>query len=247
MGEATVDIQAVDRVARILALFGPTCEAISSTEAAELIDLNRTTTYRYLASLVAAGVLELRADRLYAPGPTLLQLGAFALGRRDVMHHAPEPMSQLAQQTGITAVLSLWGTRSPVVAHVEESPGREIVVTVRVGMHLGAQAAQAMVFHAFREEDRRVRAALQGIDPAEQRRMSKEAGIIREQGFAGRVSERGIAVLAVPVRDDRHMVASLGLLATRDVLDVSAASPELKTLQATADMISTALGHLPAQ
>jgi len=91
MSESKVDIQAVDRVGRILALFGSGRETIGTAEAAELIDLNRTTTYRYLASLVAAGILEARNDRTYAPGPTLLQLGAFALGRQDVMLHAPAP------------------------------------------------------------------------------------------------------------------------------------------------------------
>lgn len=240
----SVDIQAVERVAKILALFGPGRETVSTAEAAELIDLNRTTTYRYLASLVGAGVLESRGDRTYAPGPTLLQLGAFALGRRDVMHHAPEPMAALAQQTGITAVLSQWGTRSPVVAHVEESPGREIVVTVRVGMQLGVQTAQASVFHAFRDDDRHVRAALESMTAEEQTQVRDEAARVREQGFAGRVSARGIAVLAVPVRDERHMVATLGLLATRDVLDVSKASAELQALQRTADSISAALGHV---
>ncbi|MCH1881342.1 helix-turn-helix domain-containing protein [Agrococcus sp. ARC_14] len=237
-----IDIQAVERVGRILALFGPGREGVTSTEAAELIDLNRTTTYRYLASLVAAGVLELRGDRTYGPGPTLLQLGAFAIGRRSVMLHAPEPMAALAQRTGITAVLSQWGTNSPVVSHVEESPGREIVVTVRVGMHLSTQAAQAVVFQAFRSEDPNVQGTLRRMAAAEQRRVQREVEVIREQGFAGRVSERGIAVLAVPIHDDRQMVASLGLLATRDVLDVSSASPELTSLQETAAGISTALG-----
>lgn len=238
-----IDIQAVERVGRILALFGPGRETVTSAEAAELIELNRTTTYRYLASLAAAGVLELRGDRSYGPGPTLLQLGAFALGRRSVMLHAPEPMAELARATGVTAVLSQWGTSSPVVSHVEESPGREIVVTVRVGMHLSIQAAQAIVFHAFRSDDANVRGALQHMTAAEQGRVQEEAERVRDQGFAGRVSERGIAVLAVPIRDDRQMVASLGLLATRDVLDVSGSSPELSALQQTAAAISTALGR----
>lgn len=243
MASSSVDIQAVDRVGRILALFGPTRQTVGTAEAAELIGLNRTTTYRYLASLVAAGILESRGDRTYGPGPTLLQLGAFALSRQDVMLHAPEAMAALAQRTGITAVLSLWGTNSPVVAHVEESPGREIVVTVRVGMHLKSTAAQASVFHAFRSEDKRVRSSLQSLSTSERDALLDHADAVREQGFAGRISERGIAVLAVPVRHDRQMVASLGLLATRDVLDVTDGSPELAALRETAEGISAALGE----
>lgn len=243
MTSSSIDIQAVDRVGRILALFGPARQTVGTAEAAELIGLNRTTTYRYLASLVAAGVLENRGDRAYGPGPTLLQLGAFALGRQDVMLHAPEAMAALAQSTGITAVLSLWGTSSPVVAHVEESPGREIVVTVRVGMHLKNTAAQASVFHAFRGEDKRVSGSLDALSAPERESLLEHAAEVREKGFAGRISERGIAVLAVPVRSNSQMVASLGLLATRDVLDVTAASPELAALRETAEGISAALGE----
>ncbi|WP_375002806.1 IclR family transcriptional regulator [Aeromicrobium sp. CTD01-1L150] len=239
---STVDIQAVDRVGRILALFGPGRETVSSAEAADLIGLNRTTTYRYLASLVAAGILETRPDRTYGPGPTLIQLGSFALGRQNILDLAPEPMSALAQATRITAVLSLWGASSPVVAHVEESSQREIVVTVRVGMHLRSQAAQAIVFQAF-STDPRVRRALRSLPAEERRAVEREVDAVKECGFSGQVSPRGIAVLAVPVYDDKQMVASLGLLSTRDVLDVSGDSPELPQLQRAADSISFAMGQ----
>lgn len=243
MANGSVDIQAVSRVGLILALFGPARETVSTAEASELIGVNRTTTYRYLASLVAAGLLEPREGRTYGPGPTLLQLGAFALGRQDVLHHAPGPMAALAERTGITTVLSVWGTRSPVVAHVAESPGREILVTVRTGMHLRSHAAQAIVFHAFRGDDTEVQAALAAMPEEEQEQVRGRVAEVRERGFSGRVSERGIAVLAVPVRDQRRMVASLGLLSTRDVLDITPGSTELVALQECATEISTSMGY----
>ncbi len=239
---ASIDIQSVDRVGKVLSLFGPHREAVSSSEAAELIGLNRTTTYRYLSSLVAAGILELRPDRLYGPGPTLMQLGAYALGRRRILEIAPTPMAVLARTTRITAVLSQWGTGGPVVAHVEEPPEREVVVTVRVGMHLSEQAAQSQVFHAFRGDDRRVAAAVRAL-PAELREgLDDRLALIREQGYAGQISPRGIAVIAAPVRDTTGTVGSLALLSTRDVLDISPASEPLEHLLQTATALSVALG-----
>lgn len=242
MTRSSVDIQSVNRVGLIFALFGPDRETVTTAEAAELIGINRTTAYRYLASLVTTGLLEPRDNRSYGPGPTLLQLGAFALGQRDVMHHAPAPMAVLAQQTGITSVLSVWGQNSPVVVHVEESPGREILVTVRVGMRLKSSAAQAAVFHAFRADDKAVQSSLHSMTAEEQRWVEAEAALVRKRGFSGRISERGIAVLAVPVYDDRRMVASLGLLSTRDVLDISDGTGQFTAVQRCADEISTALG-----
>lgn len=240
---STTDIQSVDRVGKILALFGPHREAVSSSEAAELIGLNRTTTYRYLSSLAAAGVLELRSDRSYGPGPTLIQLGAYALGRRRILEVAPDPMETLARETGITAILSQWGTSSPVVVHVEEPPTREIVVTVRVGMHLSPQTAQSQIFHAFRSDDRRVASAIRSVAAESGRERHQERlAAARAQGYAGQISPRGIAVIAVPVRDSTGMVASLALLSTRDVLDISLASAPLQQLRDAAAAITTAMG-----
>ncbi|BBG02995.1 MULTISPECIES: IclR family transcriptional regulator [Pseudonocardia] len=239
---ATVDIQSVDRVGMILGLFGPHREAVSPAEAAELIGLNRTTTYRYLNSLVAANVLELRPDRLYAPGPILMQLGAFAFGRRDIAALAAEPMADLARATQITSVLSLWGASSPVVAVVSEPPQREIVVTVRVGMQLGWSTAQSLIFHAFRFDDSRVHAAARALDEADRELLHDRARSVRERGHASQVSPRGIAVLSVPVHDDRGMAASLALLSTRDVLDIDDDSEYLAQLSAAADTISASMG-----
>lgn len=237
-----MDIQAVDRVGTILALFGPHREAVTSTEAADLIGLNRTTTYRYLTSLVNANVLTLRGDRTYVPGPALVQLGAYALGRRDVLKVAVEPMQALARETDITAVLSLWGAAAPVVAHVEEPPRLEVVVSVRVGMQLSPTAAQTGIFHGYMAGAPSVVRAAQQMDDADRARLQASADATVRQGHAAQVSSRGIAVLAVPVWDSNGLAASLALLSTRDVLDVAVDGPELAALKRTADAVSRMLG-----
>ncbi|WP_110048166.1 IclR family transcriptional regulator [Nocardiopsis sp. L17-MgMaSL7] len=239
---AGVDIQAVDRVGMILALFGPHRESVTSTEAADLIGLNRTTTYRYLTSLVNANVLDLRDDRTYVPGPALVQLGAFALGRRDILRLAVDPMQTLARDTEITAVLSLWGSSSPVVAHVEEPPRREIVVSVRVGMQLSTAAAQTGIFHTFMADAPSVARASRQLPSGERERIERLVRETSERGYAAQVSTRGIAVLATPVWDEHGLAASLALLSTRDVLDVHAESVELAALRNAATTISQSLG-----
>ncbi|WP_318152246.1 IclR family transcriptional regulator [Nocardioides hwasunensis] len=226
----------------ILALFGPHRESVTSTEAADLIGLNRTTTYRYLNSLVNANVLTLREDRTYVPGPTLVQVGTYAVGRRDVLKVAAEPMQALARETEITAVLSLWGAASPVVAHVEEPPRLEVVVSVRVGMQLSPVAAQTGIFHGFMAGAPSVVRAAREMDDADRERLQSSAHATVRQGYAAQVSSRGIAVLAVPVWDTHGLAASLALLTTRDVLDVETDGPELAALSRTAETISRMLG-----
>ena len=80
------DIQAVARVGQICSLFGPHTTELTAADVADRLDLNRTTAYRYCASLVAAGILERGPRRgTFVLGGLMLQLGIHALGRRRVV------------------------------------------------------------------------------------------------------------------------------------------------------------------
>src|SRR6478736_3895692 len=108
------DIQAVTRAAQILQLFGPNRPQLTAAEAADLLNLNRSTVYRYCNSLVAAGLLERgHAIGSFIPGGLLLQLGAFAMSQRKVLDLAPAVMRDLSFGAHMTAVLSLWGSGGP--------------------------------------------------------------------------------------------------------------------------------------
>jgi DNA-binding IclR family transcriptional regulator len=151
-------------------------------------------------------------------------------------------MQTLARDTEITAVLSLWGSNAPVVAHVEEPPRREIVVSVRVGMQLSIAAAQTGIFHTFMSGSPSVARAARQLPEAERERIGRLAQETSARGYAAQVSPRGIAVLATPVWDENGLAASLALLSTRDVLDVHAESSELAALRNAARTISQSLG-----
>jgi len=100
---AGTDIRAVGRVAQILGLFSATQPQLSATAVAARLNLNRTTAYRYCMSLAAAQVLERLDNGEFTPGRILLQLGAFALGRRDVLTVAPSHMRALSAATSTVA------------------------------------------------------------------------------------------------------------------------------------------------
>ncbi len=88
----TADIRAVSRAAQVLNLFTPAQPEISATAVAQQLAMNRTTAYRYCMSLATAQLLERLDNGHFAPGRILLQLGAFALGRRQVLDAAPRHM-----------------------------------------------------------------------------------------------------------------------------------------------------------
>src|SRR5579884_873674 len=66
------DIQAVERVARILQLFDLRTAELSAAQAAEQLGLNRSTVQRYFSSMLGVGLLERGATAgSYAPGSLL--------------------------------------------------------------------------------------------------------------------------------------------------------------------------------
>jgi len=239
---AATDIRAVGRVAQILGLFSPTQPQLSASAVAVRLNLNRTTAYRYCMSLTAAQILQRLDSGEFAPGPVLLQLGAFALGRRDVLALAPAHMRALSVATGATAVLSLWGATGPVVSAVADNTQRDIVVTVRVGTHLAMDTAQARVFYAYHPDQLYIERLLANLPHHEHRQLITAIEHARAQGYATVTNARGIAILAAPIFDNAGLAAALALLSTRDVLSTDPHSAELRALRRTAGDITRELG-----
>src|SRR5690242_16284654 len=114
---ANSDIRAVARVGQICALFGPRVLELSAADVAERTGLNRTTAYRYCASMVAAGILERGSRRgTFALGGLMLELGIQAIGRQRIVEIAGPYLRKLSTAVGMTAVLSIRGAQGPVVA-----------------------------------------------------------------------------------------------------------------------------------
>lgn len=238
------EIQAVDRAAQILRLFGPERPRLTAAEAAELLQLNRTTTYRYCVSLVAAGLLERGVESgTFVPGALLVQLGAFAIGRRQVVDLASTHMRSLSVDTGLTSVLSLWGSMGPVVSRVEEESARSVVVTVRVGTQLSLASAQAKIFLAH-QNDRDRAGRLLAVLPDELR--AEVGREIRELGapddIAAGIDGLGIHAIAAPVFDEYSVCASLALIGTNDMLPFDVDTEIAARLRAAASALSWEMG-----
>ncbi|MFI7672144.1 IclR family transcriptional regulator [Actinophytocola sp. NPDC049390] len=239
------EIQAVSRTAQILTLFGPETPEITVAEAAERLGLNRTTLHRYFQSLEAAGLLERTEERnsVFAPGRLLLQLGAFAIGRRKVIQLATPHMRDLTRTTGLTVVLSLWGPSGPVVSHVEDDESHGTIVTVRVGSQLPLNTAQALVFLAFLP-DQLTADRLLGTLPADQRMHVREqiAGI-RERGLTEPIlNARGISVIAAPVFDKSAICATLAFVGTAHLLPPDRSARESTLLAEAAARVTAEMG-----
>lgn len=240
------EIQAVDRAAQILRLFGPERPRLTAAEASELLQLNRTTTYRYCVSLVAAGLLERGSEAgTFVPGALLVQLGAFAIGRRQVVDLASTHMRSLSLDTGLTSVLSLWGSMGPIVSRVEEESARSVVVTVRVGMQLSLASAQAKIFLAHQDDPDRAERLLAVLPDGLRTEVGREVRELSKTGdIAVGVDGLGIHAIAAAVFDEYRICASLALIGTNDMLPLDVGTETAARLREAAAALSREMGSV---
>lgn len=235
--------QSVTRVGQILALFGPPTTELSAGDIAERLELNRTTAYRYCASLVTAGILERGRRRgTFILGGLMLELGIHALDRKRVLDIAPPYLRALSTTAGATAVLSLWGAQGPIVALVEEDR-RTVLVTVRPGAHLGMTSAQMHVFLAHHRDPFTVERILGSLPTAERTDVEAAVYAARRTGYAISRFRQSLFGLAVPVFDDYGVNATIALLGSDQSTDLTPSSPVLAALQRTATAIGDELGR----
>jgi DNA-binding IclR family transcriptional regulator len=245
MGSAgePAEIQSVSRAAQILRLFGPETPEITAAEAAERLGLNRTTAYRYCTSLVAAGLLDRGVDAgSFVPGGLLLQVGAFALGRRKVVDLAPPFLRALSARTHLTAVLSLWGSSGPVVTRVEEDSTRAALVTVRVGTQLDIDTAQAKVFLAYHRDQLSVGRLLSNLPATQREQIEGELDQVRARGRVAATDSAGIVAVAAPVLDEHGICAAVAAVGTDRTVSAADGSSTVRAVVETARALSKEMG-----
>ncbi|WBU37086.1 helix-turn-helix domain-containing protein [Homoserinibacter sp. YIM 151385] len=239
---ATSDIQAVARVGQICALFGQSAVELTAADVAERIGLNRTTAYRYCASLAAAGILDRGARRgTFVLGGLLLRLGINALAHRPVVDVAPPHLARLRAAVSATVVLSLWTAEGPVVALVDEDRSRTVVLTIRPGAQLDAAAAQTHVFLAHLPEASRADWLRAHAATAERESLDAVIDEAAELGYSAVAEPRGYFA-AVPVLGPAGIVATIAGLEPDPALDEAARSAFVGELRAAAAAIGAELG-----
>lgn len=240
---ASSDIQAVARVGQICALFGPHTTELTAASVAEQLNLNRTTAYRYCVSLVAAGILERGPGKgTFILGGLMLELGIHALGRRRVVEIAPAHLRELSTAVRMTAVLSLWGARGPVVALVQEDMSRALVVTVHPGTQLDTTAAQMTVQLAYHSDPHAIDRIAQGLSSTERNDLETAVYAARRNGYTIVDHADGLVAVAAPVFDEQGIAATVALLGAESAASFTPGSPKLTYLLDTAAALTNELG-----
>jgi IclR family transcriptional regulator, pca regulon regulatory protein len=249
--------QSLERGLAILSCFTPNRPVLGIADIADHLGMSRSTTHRYVITLVALGYLEQGASRKYRLGLRVTDLGMSALNSTGLREHSHLYLQELRQRTSYTVSLAvLDGTDILYVDRVRSfrrGQGR-IDLDLQPGSRLPAYCTamgKLLLAYLPDSEQRELFSAMKltkrGPNTITSKKaLSDELDEVRSAGFA--VNDQELAAelytISAPVRNqDRNVVAAINMAAHSSMISleemVDALGPHLVS---TADRISARLG-----
>jgi DNA-binding IclR family transcriptional regulator len=225
-------VQSVEVSVTLLTALARHGAAMSLSELGEAAGMAPAKVHRYLASFVDCGMVRQRKSGKYDLGPRAAEIGIAAVARIDPVNRAADGLSGLVEETGMSAILAVWGTHGPTVIRWEKA-ATALVTTLGVGAVLPVtRSATGRVFLAHLPD--RLLAdlvAAEGTTLAETDSLRHD---IRSTGIADADREfiPGLSALAAAVPDARGGLAAVVTLVATDRAVLDPAHPARQALLA---------------
>jgi IclR family pca regulon transcriptional regulator len=250
--------QSLERGLAILGCFTPARPVLGIADIADELGMSRSTTHRYVITLVALGYLEQGASRKYRLGLRVTDLGMAAINSTGLREHARPFLEELRQRTSYTSCISVLDGTEILCIDRARSFRRGLTDTERTvepGSRMPAYATSVGKLLMAHLPDGRQRELLAELKPAKVgpktitgKRILRDAlEEVRESGYAVNDEELAseLISIAVPVRNaSSEVVAGVNIAASSSMISleemVAALSPHLLS---TADRISARLGY----
>ena len=250
-------VQAAETCLAVLKALAGLGGRASLTAIGAAVDESPAKVHRYLASLMAEGLVEQdRGGTQYALGREAIHIGLAAMRQNDPVRMSEPALQHLRESLQVTSFVAVMGNMGPTIVRFEE-PSLPITVNVRVGSVMSMLwSATGRAFFAFMDEQAQADALL--ARELEQAPADKRAwldgrdplGCLRaEIRAAGCASIRdtnlpGISAVAAPLFDyTGHVVAVLCALGASGGFDPD---PQGRIAQAVCEQaraISASLGY----
>lgn len=114
-------IQSIDTGVRLLEALEKADGPLALKDLSARAELDPSSAHRYLASFVRCGLVRQDSDTRYDFGPLALHMGLAAVRRLDAVQLTERALPALVEETGFTALLSVWSNRGPTVVHWQRS------------------------------------------------------------------------------------------------------------------------------
>jgi IclR family pca regulon transcriptional regulator len=250
--------QSLERGLAILGCFTPKRPVLGIADIADELGMSRSTTHRYVITLVALGYLEQGPSRKYRLGLRVTDLGMAALNATGLRDHARPYLEELRQRTSFTVSLAvLDGTEILYVDRLPSFRRREPAVDARV--HAGSRqpayctAMGKLMLAGLPADERQTLIASMTLGKrgpntiTAKKALREELEAIAGAGLAVNDEElaKGLYAIAAPVRNDAgETAAAVSLAADSSTIALAELVDALSAhLISTADRISARLGY----
>jgi DNA-binding IclR family transcriptional regulator len=248
-------IQSIDVGGRLLQALATSGGAMMLKDIALAADMPAAKAHAYLVSFCKLGLMEQEAETgRYDLGALALQLGLASLNRLDAVKIATREMNELAQQTGQSVAIAVWGNYGPTIVRFEQSV-RPIHINMRTGTvmsltatatghvfaaHLPKSQIEAVLNATYADPKQRSAAKKAFTDIEATLAQVKKRGLARAEGFP----LPGINAFSAPVFDHTaQVVLALTIMGSSAEFDSSWNGKFANACSYSAGRISQRLGY----
>ncbi len=248
----------LERGIAILACFTPQRPVLGIADLAKDLGMTRSTTHRYVTTLLALGYLEQGARRKYRLSLGVTKLGMGTMNATSLQEHAHAYLEELRQRTRYTASLAVLDGIEIVFVDRAVSFNRgpsTIEASLEPGSRLPAYctAMGKVLLASLSEKERRERISESRLTRHGPNTIMSKSALVQEleavadEGFAvcDQELELELYSTSVPVRDEAHeVVAAVSMSAHSSRISLAQLVDGLGPhLVSTADRISARLGY----
>lgn len=251
--------QSLARGLAILECFKPECPVLGIADVADELGMSRSTTHRYLTTLLALGYVEQDSGRKYRLSLRVADLGMSVLSSTGLREHAHPVLEELRARSKLTVSLAvLDGSEIVYVDRVLGfQRGQHDIDTGRVGtgsrLPASCTAMGKVLLAQLTAEERRERLSrvtLERLGPnaiVSKAALQAELRTALDDGFATEDEECAAERIAIaaPVRDESgEVLAAIEISAHTAAITVEQLADGLRAhLAVAADRISARLGY----
>ncbi len=247
-------IQSIEVGGQLLHALAHQGRAMALKDLAAAAGMAAAKAHPYLVSLGKIGLVEQdKASGRYGLGPLALQLGLMALQQADAVRIASTMLDDLAQRSGHTVAIAVWGNHGPTIVLLAGSPAA-VHVNMRHGTVFSiAGTASGQLFAAFLPESQvrplyeaeRRAAGLPGWAQFSKTALAETR--IRGLGRSDGAVVAGVSALSAPVFDHRGaIVLAITAIGPSATLDTGWQGALAGLMRDAAAAVSARLGHRAA-
>ena len=249
-------IQSIEIGSALLVELARKVRPVALKDLAKAAGMTAGKAHPYMVSFLKVGFVNQTESGQYELGPLALQLGLTKLQRMDPVKEASQLIEALAQETGQSVALAVWGNLGPTIVRLEE-PIEPLHVNLRTGTVMSlANTATGRLFAAYlppKVVERMLKDELvrQGVHGSTQPPMTPEAveaalSETRRQGLSRSLGQPipGIDALCAPVFDSEgHLVLGLLVMGPTATFDSDWDGSVARPLRRCAREVSLRLGY----